>query len=87
MKKREDHIYRELFGEKVLIMQKPVDDKSVVLTLNETSDLVYQLIDQCDTVEEIAARLAEEYDVPADEILNDVRSVLDTFARCGVIEL
>ena len=86
MKKREDHIYRELFGEKVLIMQKPVDDRSVVLTLNETSDAVYRLVGECGTAEEIAERLAQEYDAPMETLLGDVRDVLASFERLGVID-
>ena len=36
--------------------------------------------------EEIAERLGKAYDVPAEEVQEDVSAVLKTFRNCGILE-
>ncbi len=57
-----------------------------VLTPDQTAVAVLQLCDGTRTVEEIAAKLAEEYSAPADVISKDVVDMLQDLADKGYIK-
>jgi pyrroloquinoline quinone biosynthesis protein D len=57
-----------------------------VLTPDQTAVAVLQLCDGTRTVEEIAAKLAEEYSAPADVIGKDVVDMLQDLADKGYIK-
>lgn len=65
------------------IMQGP----ERVLVLDETSKKILDRATGTVTVGEIAARLAEEYDAPADVILHDVLTVLRLLAEKNFLEI
>lgn len=57
-----------------------------ILTPDQTAVAVLQLCDGKTTVEEIAAKLAEEYSAPADVIAADVVDLLQGLADKGYIK-
>jgi pyrroloquinoline quinone biosynthesis protein D len=57
-----------------------------VLTPDQTAVAVLQLCDGVRTVEEIAAKLAEEYSAPAETIARDVVDMLQDLADKGYIK-
>ncbi len=65
------------------IMQGP----ERVLVLDETSKKILDRATGTVTVGEIAARLAEEYDAPADVIQHDVLTVLRLLAEKNFLEI
>ena len=57
-----------------------------ILTPDQTAVAVLQLCDGQRTVEDIAAKLAEEYSAPVDVITNDVVDLLQGLADKGYIK-
>ncbi len=57
-----------------------------ILTPDQTAVAVLQLCDGKRTVEEIAAKLAQEYSAPVDVIANDVVDLLQDLADKGYIK-
>ena len=57
-----------------------------ILTPDQTAVAVLQLCDGKRTVEDIAAKLAEEYSAPVDVIANDVVGLLQDLADKGYIK-
>ena len=57
-----------------------------VLTLSETAAFIYEQTGDAASAEEIAERLGKAYDVPAEEVQEDVSAVLKTFRNCGILE-
>ena len=57
-----------------------------VLTLSETAAFIYEQTGDTVSEEEIAKRLGKAYDVPAEEVQEDVNAVLQTLQNCGVLE-
>lgn len=57
----------------------------VFYTLNETANLFWQLLQDGATIADITTRVANDYDVTPDEILNDLLSFLEFFSTEGVL--
>ena len=77
-----------------LIRSELTDSETVVslrgggkaLILNAVGDAVLDLCDGSRTIEEIAAFLSENLDVPAGtDVVADVRAVVDELSRAGVV--
>jgi hypothetical protein len=56
-----------------------------VYELNETADVIWQLLVEPVTVEQIATRLAAEYDVAVSVVSADVESVLAELVELGFV--
>jgi hypothetical protein len=69
--------WREIDGEIVII--SPED--SQVHELNETAALVWKLADGAQTVEEIAAEIAAEFDVSSESAQRDVAELITQLAE------
>ena len=55
------------------------------LALNRTASDVWALADGRSSVQEVVATLARAYGVTAESIVDQVREVLDTLTRAGVL--
>jgi len=55
-------------------------------SLNEVGTRTWELIDGQATVEEIAAKLAEEYEAPLPDIEADVRALLQDLRQQGLLD-
>ena len=94
MTRKGDFVLRRLADEYVLIPYGATTEKmNQVLTLSETAAFIYEqtgdllsLPVSSFSTEEIAERLGKAYDVPAEEVQEDVSAVLKTFRNCGILE-
>ena len=87
MTRKGDFVLRRLADEYVLIPYGATTEKmNQVLTLSETAAFIYEQTGDVASAEEIAERLGKAYDVPAEEVQEDVSAVLKTFRNCGILE-
>ena len=87
MTRKGDFVLRQLADEYVLIPYGATTEKmNQVLTLSETAAFIYEQTGHAASAEEIAERLGKAYDVPAEEVQEDVSAVLKTFRNCGILE-
>ncbi|MEQ8717562.1 MAG: HPr-rel-A system PqqD family peptide chaperone [Acidimicrobiales bacterium] len=54
--------------------------------LNETAALLWRVFDGEGTIAEIAADVADAFDVPAEAALDDVSNLVDQLGRIGALE-
>lgn len=62
------------------------DDSSVIHTLNETGELLWSLLEEGTTREEMAARMTDEYDVSEQQALKDIDLFIAKLTERGIIE-
>ena len=87
MTRKGDFVLRQIADEYVLIPYGATAEKmNQVLTLSETAAFIYEQTGDAASAEEIAERLGKAYDVPAEEVQEDVSAVLKTFRNCGILE-
>jgi hypothetical protein len=75
--------WREIDGEAVII--SPGD--SHVHELNETASLIWKRADGRHNVDEIAAAVSEEYEVPVAVAATDVRELISTLEQKGLLSI
>ena len=82
-------VLREVCGEQV-IMGEGVGalDFGKLLCLNETASWLWQRASELGefTVEALADALCSEYDVAADDALNDVKGIVSQWQKVNVVE-
>jgi hypothetical protein len=76
-----DVLCRELEGEAVLLDL----GSGLYFGLNAVGTRVWQLVEQGTPAEDIAGRIAEEYDAPVDVIARDVARLLDELRARGLL--
>ena len=77
MKHNPDFVARQVGEELVLVpVTRSASQLESIYTLNEVGARIWSLIPECQSAEEIARRIADEYDVEADEALGDVHELL-----------
>ena len=87
MTRKGEFVLRQLADEYVLIPYGATTEKmNQALTLSETAAFIYEQTGDAVSEEEIARRLGKAYDVPAEEVQEDVNAVLQTLQNCGVLE-
>ena len=79
---REDLAVVEIDGEAVIYDEATGD----LHHLNPTATIVFALCDGTGTIPELAADLGAAYGVPSDEVEQQLRTVLRTFRRQGLLE-
>lgn len=81
-----DFIVHDIAGEKVLLGAGSVVDFSQMLMLNETAARVVAALQaQPSTPDELAAMLAEEYDISCQEARRDVEALLARMVELGIV--
>jgi PqqD family protein of HPr-rel-A system len=78
---RPDLIARRIEGEVVVLDQ----EAGKVHQLNPTASRIWECCDGSASIADIAARVAEEFDVPAGTAHEDVVSALAEFERLGLL--
>ena len=74
MTRKGDFVLRQIADEYVLIPYGATAEKmNQVLTLSETAAFIYE-------------QTGKAYDMPADEVQEDVNAVLETFRNYGILE-
>lgn len=86
MKKAEGYVIRKLEEEYVLIpCGERAEEMNETISLSETAGFIYRNADKADNIEELAGLVAEEYDVPKSEVLEDVKAVVKVLQQKGVL--
>jgi len=77
MTRKGDFVLRQIADEYVLIPYGATAEKmNQVLTLSETAAFIYEQTGDAVSAKEIAKRLGKAYDMPAEEVQEDVNAVL-----------
>lgn len=86
MKKAEGYVIRKLAEEYVLIpCGERAEEMNETISLSETAGFIYINAGKADSTEELAGLVAEEYDVPKSEVLEDVKAVVKTLQQKGIL--
>ena len=88
MKIKEDFVLKEVAGAWVVL---PLGDATVdftgMLTLNETGKMLWYILENGTTREDMAKALTEEYDVSYEQALSDVDEYVKKLTDVGCLEI
>ena len=86
MKKTEGYVVRRLEdGYLVLPSGRRTEEVNEVISLSETAGFIYMHAERAENVDELAQLVAEEYEIEPAEILEDVRNVVLTLQKKGIL--
>jgi len=88
MKLKKEFVLRQVCGENVVLGEGlGAIDFGKLLALNETAAWLWQQAQQQEdfTVESLADKLCEEYDVTPEQARKDVGDIIDEWQKVGVI--
>jgi len=87
MRIKEDLVLRHIGDEYIVIVPNEGSvDLTEVYTLNETSAWIWKQLENKDfTIDEVVKLVTEYYDVDRKVATNDVRELMDTLRRGGLI--
>jgi hypothetical protein len=87
MKRKADFMMQNVSGENLLVpLGAQVMDLNGLITLNDTAACVWELLAQECSLDELAAAVAERFDVAAEIARADVQTFLDEIAKIGLLE-
>lgn len=87
MKRKADFIMQNVGGDNLLIpIGAQVMDLNGIIILNDTAALVWELLAQDRTADELASAVVEQFDVDAATAQADVQTFLTETARLGLLE-
>ena len=87
MKIKKDLVVRQVADTwAVLPTAADVLDFDGMLTLNETGVMLWKLLENESSLEELASALMQEYEVDREEALADVGEFVETLKKAGCIE-
>lgn len=84
----------EVVGPRVeSVMEQAVDDELILFnpgtetyfTLNRSAREVWELADGSNTLQDIAAELAQRYEMSSDLLIEDVRTIVGSFREAGLL--
>ena len=79
-------VTRRIAGETIIVpVSSRVGDLDAIYTLNEVGSRVWTLLEAPQSVQEIAAALCEEYDVPQEQLTRDLVELLDELQANGLV--
>jgi hypothetical protein len=86
MKRKDDFILQNVGGENLLVpIGAQVMDMNGIITLNDTAVCVWELLARERSLDELAAKVAERFDVLPERARADVQTFLDEIANLGMI--
>ena len=86
-KKSGDLVERRIRDEHILVpIMKNMASLDSIYTLNETAAVIWQLATEGLAENEIAERIATDFDVPTETAAADTRRVLDELVHLGALE-
>lgn len=85
--RRSDKIVgRSIGGEYVLVpILETASEVDCIFNLNEVASRVWDLLDGANNVEDIQRIIASEYEVAADVLCVDLKSIFEQFEQIGVV--
>lgn len=86
MKIKNGFILREAAGSYVVMRLGGETDLRKMITLNETGAVIWKAIDEGLGEEDIARRIAEEYEVDEKTALRDVQAFINKMSEADVLE-
>lgn len=85
MKIKPEYKLRKVGGMNIIISTAGVDFQGVI-TVNETAEFLWKMLEQGAERNELVAALAKECNISESEIAQDVEDFLDKLKRAGIIE-
>jgi hypothetical protein len=81
-------VTREIAGETIIVpIKNKVGDLNSIYTLNEIGSMIWQLIDDQKSVNQIVEEVCMAYEVGREEAEKDTLEFLNTLKEAGVIHL
>jgi hypothetical protein len=87
MKRKADFAMHDVGGENLVVpLGAQVMDLNGIITLNRTAACVWELLEQDRSLDELAAAVAERFDVGVEAARADVQAFVAEIAEMGLIE-
>ncbi len=87
MKRKSDFVMQNVGGEKLLVpLGANVITLNGLITLNDTAALVWELLAQECTLEELTVAVTEQFDTTPERARADVRTFIDEITQLGLLE-
>ena len=87
MIRKENFLLQAVGGENLLVpIGAQVMDTNGIITLNETAAFIWDLLEEDCTIEDLAAAIAERFEVTMEQAVSDVRSFVDKLDQNGLLE-
>jgi hypothetical protein len=87
VRRKDSFLMQEVAGENLLVpIGSQVMDMNGMVILNDTARCVWELLAEDRSVDELAAAVAERFDVPRALARADVQTFLDEITRMGMVE-
>jgi hypothetical protein len=84
--RRGEHVVRCIAGETILVpVSSGVADLDAIYVLNEAAAVVWNHLDGQTTVADLVAAVTDEYDVTAEEAVEDVVTLLASLEGDGIV--
>jgi hypothetical protein len=81
-------VAREVAGETLIVpVRAKVGDLAAIYSLNGTASLIWKLLESPRTVMELAAAVAQEYEVEAIRVERDVTEFVGEMKAVGLVEV
>ncbi len=85
MKLKDGFMLKEVAGSYIVIPVGEVDFTAMI-TVNETGAFLWELLCKDVEVDELVARMTEEYDIDRETALRDIEGFLQILADNGILE-
>lgn len=87
MKINKDMILRKVGSDIILVpVGNAVKDHNGLFMLTETASFLWSQIPECDSVQELAKKLFDEYDVTEEQAFADTQEFVDKLAELDIID-
>ena len=87
MIRKENFLLQAVGGENLLVpIGAQVMDTNGIITLNETAAFIWDLLEEDCTIEDLAAAIADRFEVTMEQAVSDVRSFVDKLDQNGLLE-
>jgi hypothetical protein len=87
MKRSKDFLLKHVGGQCLLVpIGAKVMDMNALITLNATGRLVWELLAEDLSVEDLVAEVAKEFDADSGRTRSDVQAFVDNLGRLGLLE-
>ncbi len=87
MKIKEGFVLRRVLDEAIVVASGEASKNfHGMIKLNETAAVIWELIDEGNSEEEIAKKLSEKYEISLEQATADTKAMIAVMAEKGIIE-
>ena len=87
MKIKEGFVLRRVLDEAIVVASGEASKNfHGMIKLNETAAVIWELIDEGNSEEEIAKKLSEKYEISVEQAAADTKAMIAVMAEKGIIE-